>query len=154
MKFENPLQRKRRRTGAKSTVPIELPMDMLQLLGKSTEDEMLNSFLKNTSVTPLGVLSRLKQFGELYQDNMWSISAREAFDVLEAFRKAYGLIVEEDKRTGNNTCKGFCKTFDIRCVAVGHDEFDSALQEAESAICRHETAEEVGKRFEAAEAAR
>ena len=154
MSIENPLRRKRRRTGAKSTVPIELPMDMLQLLGKSTEDEMLNSFLKNTSVTPLGVLSRLKQFGEFYQDNMWSISAREVSDVLETFRKAYGLIVEEDKRTGDNTCKGFCKTFGIRCVAVDRVEFDSALQDAENAIRRHETAEEEGKGFAVAEAAR
>ena len=154
MKFENPLQRKRRRTSAKSTVPIEMPKDMLQLLGKSTGDEILNSFLKNTSITPLGVLSRLIQFGEFYQDNMWSISAHEASGVLEAFRMAYELIVGEDKRIGINTCRGYCTTYGIRCVAVGHDEFDSALQDTENAIRRHETAEEEGKVFEAAEAAR
>ena len=154
MKFENPSQRKRRKTVAMSAVPTEMPKDMLQLLGKSTGDEMLNSFLKNTSVTPLGILSRLKQFGEFYQDNMWSISTREVFDVLEAFRMAYELIVEEDKSIGVNTCRGYCTTHGISCVAVGRVEFDSALQEAENAILRHETAEEEGKGFAAAEAAR
>ena len=142
MKFENPLQRKRRRTSAKSTVPIEMPKDMLQLLGKSTGDEILNSFLKNTSITPLGVLSRLKQFGEFYQDNMWNISAREASDVLEAFGRVYELIVEEDRRTSINTCKGYCKEYGTRCAAVGRDEFNSALREAGNAIRRHGTAAE------------
>ena len=152
MKFENPLQRKRRKTVAMSAVPTEMPKDMLQLLGKSTGDEMLNSFLKNTSITPLSIYSRLRQFGEFYEDNMWNISAREASDVLEAFRMAYELIVEEDKSIGVNTCRGYCTTYGIRCVAVGRGEFNTALLDAESAICRHEAEE--GKRFEAAEAAR
>ena len=154
MKFKNPLQRKRRRTGAKPAVPPELPKDMWQLLGKSTSNEVLYSFLKNTSIVPLSIYSRLRQFGEFYQDNMWSISAREASGVLEAFRTAYELIVEEDRKTGINTCKGYCKEYGIRCASVGRDEFDSALREAENAIRRHETAEEEGKGFEAAEAAR
>ena len=111
MKFENLLQRKPRKTVAKSAVPTEMPKDMMQLLGKSTDDEMLNSFLKNTSVTPLGVLSRLKQFGEFYQDNMWKISAHEASGVLEAFGTAYELIVDEDKKTGINSCKEYCRRY-------------------------------------------
>ena len=127
---------------------------MLQLLGKSTGDEMLNSFLKNTSIAPLSIYSRLRQFGEFYQDNLWSITAREASDVLEAFGRAYGLIVEEDRRTGINTCKGYCKEYGTRCVAVGRDEFDSALQEAENAIRRNGTAKNEGKGFQGAEAAK
>ena len=154
MKFENPLQRKRRKTVAKSVVPTEMPKDMLQLLGKSTGDEMLNSFLKNTSIAPLSIYSRLRQLGEFYQDNLWNITAREASDVLEAFGRAYELIVEEDRRTGINTCKGYCKEYGTRCVAVGRDEFNSALQEAGNAIRRHGTAEEEGKGFEAAGAAK
>ena len=154
MNIENPLRRRRRKADAKLAVPVEPPKDMLQLLGKSTGDEMLNSFLKNTSIAPLSIYNRLRQFGEFYQDNIWSITVREASDVLEAFRRAYGLIVEEDKITGINTCRGYCTTYGISCVAVGREEFDSALLEAENAICGHETAEEEEKGFEAAEAAR
>ncbi len=154
MKFENHLQRKHRRTAAKTAVPVEPPKDMRQLLGNSTGDEMLNSFLKNTSIAPLSIYSRLRQFGEFYQDNMWNISAREASDVLEAFGRAYELIVEEDRRTSINTCKGYCKEYGTRCAAVGRDEFNSALREAGNAIRRHGTAAEEGKGFEAAEAAR
>ena len=126
-----------------------MPKDILQLLGKSTGDEMLNSFLKNTSIAPLSIYSRLKQFGEFYQDNLWSITSCEASDVLEVFRTAYELIVEEDRRTGINTCKGYCREYGTRCVAVGRDEFNSAIQEAENAIRRNGTVKNEGKGFEA-----
>ena len=131
-----------------------MPKDMLQLLGKSTGDEMLNSFLKNTSIAPLSIYSRLRQFGEFYQDNLWSITSCEASDVLEAFRMAYELIVEEDRRTGVNTCKGYCKEYGTRCVAVGRDEFNSALKEVENAIGNEGTVKNEGKGFEAAGAAK
>ena len=85
----------------------------------------------------MGIYSRLRQLGEFYQDNLWNITAREASDVLEAFGTAYELIVEEDRRTGINTCKGYCREYGTRCVAVGRDEFDSVLQEALNAIRRH-----------------
>ena len=55
------------------------------------------------NIAPLSIYNRLRQFGEFYQDNMWSISASEASGVLEAFRTAYDLIAEEDRRTGINT---------------------------------------------------
>ena len=128
--------------------------DMLQLLGKNTDDEMLNSFLKNTSITPLSIDSRLMQFGEFYQDNVWNISAHEASGVLEAFGTTYELIVEEDKKTGINNCKEYCRRYGIRCLAVVRGEFDSALLEAENAIRRSGTAGEEGKGFEAAKAAK
>ena len=67
---------------------------------------------------------------------------------------SYELIVEEDKKTGINSCKEYCRKYVTRCLAVGRGEFDSALQDAENAIRRSETAEEEGKGFEAAEAAR
>ena len=154
MNIKNLLLRRRRKTGAGPAAPSELPKDMLQLFGKNAGDEMLNSFLKNTSIAPLSIYSRLRQFGELYQDNLWNITAREASDVLEAFGRAYDLIVEEDKRTGINTCKGYCREYGTRCVAVGRDEFNSALQETGSAIRRHGITQEEGKRFEAAGAAK
>ena len=154
MNIENLLPWKRRKAWSRPAVPAEMPKDMLQLLGKSTGDEMLNSFLKNTSIAPLSIYNRLRQFGEFYQDNLWNITAREASDVLETFGRAYDLIVEEDKRTGINTCKGYCREYGTRCVAVGRDEFNSALQETGSAIRRHGTAGEEGKRFEAAGAAK
>ena len=154
MNIENLLPLKRRKPRTETAATSELPKDMLQLLGKSTGDEMLNSFLKSTSMAPLSIYGRLRQFGEFYQDNLWNITAREASDVLEAFGRAYKLIVEEDKRTGINTCKGYCREYGTRCVAVGRDEFNSALQEAGNAIRRHGTAEEEGKGFEAAGAAK
>ena len=140
MNIENLLPWKRRKARYKPVVPEEMPKDMLQLLGKSTGDEMLNSFLKNTSITTLSIYSRLRQFGEFYQDNLWNMTAREASDVLEAFGRAYDLIVEEDRRTGINTCKAYCKEYGTRCGAVSRDEFNSALQEAGNAIRRHGTA--------------
>ena len=154
MNIENLLLRTRRKTGTGPAAPSELPKDMLQLLGKSTVDEMLNSFLKNTSIAPLGIYNRLRQFGEFNQDNLWEITAREASDVLEAFGRAYQLIVEEDRKTGINTCKGYCREYGTRCAAVGRDEFNATLREAGDAIRRHGTAAEEGKGFEAAEAAR
>ena len=154
MNIENLLPWKRRKAWSRPAVPAEMPKDMLQLLGKSTGDEMLNSFLKNTSVAPLSIYSRLRQLGVFCQDNLWNITAREASDVLKAFGRAYELIVEEDKRTGIDTCRGYCKEYGTRCVAVGRDEFNSALQEAGNAIRRHGTAGEEGKRFEAAGAAK
>ena len=154
MNIENLLLWIRRKSRTETAAPPELPKDILQLLGKSTGDEMLNSFLKNTSIAPLSIFNRLRQFGEFYQDNLRNITAREASDVLEAFGRAYKLIVEEDRRTGINTCKGYCKEYGTRCLAVGRDEFNSALQEAGNAIRRHGTAGEEGKRFEAAGAAK
>ena len=154
MNIKNLLLRTRRKTGTGPAASSELPKDMLQLLGMSTDDEMLNSFLKNTSIAPLSIYSRLRQLGEFYQDNLWNITAREASDVLEAFGRAYELIVEEDRRTGINTCKGYCKEYGTRCVAVSRDEFNSALQEAGNAIRRHWTTQEEGKRFETAVAAK
>ena len=154
MNIENLLPWKRRKTWSRPAVPAEMPKDMLQLLGKSTGDEMLNSFLKNASITPLSIYSRLRQLGVFCQDNLRNITAREASDVLEAFGRAYKLIVEEDKRTGINTCKGYCREYGTRCVAVGRDEFNSALQETGSAIRRHGITQEEGKRFEAAGAAK
>lgn len=137
----NPLLRGRGKNHDRPPAHAELPRNMLQLLGKSTCNEMFNSFLKNTSITPLSVYSRLKQFGEFYGVESWNISSVEALDILEAFRKAYELIVEEDKKTGINTCKGLCKEYGIRCVAFGRDEFDLALQEADKAIYRRKAAE-------------
>ena len=154
MNIENLLPWKRRKPRTETAATSELPKDMLQLLGKSTGDEMLNSFLKNTSIAPLSIYSRLRQLGEFYQDNLWNITAREASDVLKAFGRAYELIVEEDKRTGIDTCRGYCKEYGTRCGAVSRDEFNSALQEAGSAIRRHGITQEEGKRFEAAGAAK
>ena len=103
------------------------------------------------NIAPLSIYNRLRQFGEFYQDNMWSISASEASGVLEAFRTAYDLIAEEDRRTGINTCKGYCKEYGTRCVAVGRDEFNSALREATNAIRRNSTVKNEGNGFAAVE---
>ena len=105
MNIENLLPLKRRKPRTETAATSELPKDMLQLLGKSTGDEMLNSFLKNTSIAPLSIYNRLRQFGEFYQDNLWNITAREASDVLEAFGRVYDLIVEEDNRTSKTPAR-------------------------------------------------
>ena len=102
----------------------------------------------------MSIYSRLRQLGEFYQDNLWNITAREASDVLETFGRAYNLIVEEDRRTGINTCKAYCKEYGTRCAAVGRDEFSSALRERVNAIRCFGTAKEDGKGFDAAKAAK
>ena len=141
MNIKNPLRRSHRKGRAISVTHAELPRNMLQLLGKSTSDEMINSFLRNTSITPLSVYDRLKQFREFYGDELWNIPSAEASGVLEAFKKAHGLIFEEDRRTGINTCKGFCKKYGIRCMTVDRAEFAMALLEAEKAIYRRKARE-------------
>ncbi|MDG6997915.1 MAG: hypothetical protein JRN15_02240 [Nitrososphaerota archaeon] len=113
-----------------SPLPDIVPQNLLQLLGRSTDDGMLDSLLKNTSMEPRSVYSRLSQFTDYYEGGLWNITSEHALEMLEIFRKAYEIIVDEDRRTAINTCKGYCETFGIACVAVDSDKFYAQFQRA------------------------
>lgn len=132
MKKINPLKRQRA-----PLPPDVMPRHLFQLLDRSTGDGMLDSLLKNTSMEPRSVYSRLGQFIDFYEGGLWNIASDNALDMLEIFRKAYEIIVEEDRRTGINTCKGYCETFGIACVAVGRDMFDARFQKAVDVVSGH-----------------
>ncbi len=124
MKKVNPFKR---RAALLSDV---MPRNLLKMLGCGTDDGMFDSLLKNTSMEPRSVYSRLGQFIDFYEGGLWNIAPDHAFEMLEIFRKAYGIIVDEDRRTGINTCKGYCEKFGIACVAVGGDMFYARFQKA------------------------
>ena len=117
--------------------PEVTPQNFLQLLGRSTYDGMLDSLLNNTSMEPRSVYSRLDQFTDYYESGLWNITSDCALEILEVFRKAYEIIVDENRRTGINTCKGYCKTFGIACVAVDSYRFYARFQKAVYVISCH-----------------
>ena len=118
MNIGNPLRGKRRRAGGVNSVHQEIPMNLLSLIGKGTEDDFLDSFLRNTSIVPVSLLDRLAEFGKFYEIGIWNIGRGEVSHILEAFRNAYEMVLEEDRKTGINTCKGYCKKHGISCFSV------------------------------------
>ncbi len=132
MNIGNPLRGKRRRAGSVTFVHQEIPMNLLILIGKSTEDDFLDSFLRNTSIVPVSLLDRLAEFGKFFEIGIWNIGRAEASHILEAFRCAYEMVLEEDQKTGINTCKGYCKKHGISCFSVGRDEFYGQFQKVKA----------------------
>ena len=131
MKITNPFKRR------VDLHPDVMSQNLLQLLSRSTDDGMLDSLLKNTSMEPRSVYSRLGQFTNYYEGGLWNIASDDALEMLEIFRKAYEIIVDEDRRTGINTCKGYCETFGIACIAVGRDMFYARFQKAVDVVSGH-----------------
>ena len=123
--------------GHVTLLPDVMPQNLLQLLGRSTDDGMLDSLLKNTSMEPRSVYSRLGQFTDYYESGLWNITSDGALEILEVFRRAYEIIVDEDRRTGINTCKRYCETFGIPCVAVDSDRFYARFQKALDIVSGH-----------------
>jgi hypothetical protein len=133
----------KRRTGRKAASAIDVTNahNMLQLFGGHTNDGMLEAMLRSTSLQPRSLYSRLKQFTDYYESGLWNITSVDAFELLEIFRVAYEMIIEEDGKTGINTCKGYCVTYGIECVAIGREEFYTRFQKAVDVVAGYQNME-------------